>query len=289
MILSLERGEMTTPEMVELLHGSFPELQIADIQLLVEHLVERQFLDRHEGVARVGAQTERSYARGHYRQLMASFSGSYLLTGRHGAAEIGYIDPTVLSGPQDERLLLLAGRSWRVIDVDWQKQLVWLEPAVGRGKARWVGGSRSVTRDVCQGIRLALLNGVSPAISLSRRALAALEAMSDEIPVSSGTHFAMSRSDDLPIQTWTFAGTRANRHLAHCASIGSQKVRFDALSVQAPVANLTATSQDAIHLTEDELAAFCESIKFSTCVPPQLIARTVVARNFESIPEDHQK
>jgi ATP-dependent Lhr-like helicase len=281
-VLSLERGELPTRELVLLLQGSFPELQVADIEALVEHLLGQHFLDRTDGVVQAGPQTERSYARGHYRDLLASFSGSQLLTGRHGAAEVGFIDPTVLTGERDERLLLLAGRSWRATAVDWSKRIVWLEPAAGGGKARWMGGARSLGRGVCQGIRSVLANGASPTINLSRRAQAALQTLSDEIPMSSVTQFVMSRSDAAPLQTWTFAGTRANRTFARQASIGRAKVRFDALSVQAPIAALTAALPEHLDLTDNELAAFHGSIKFADCLPRQLLSRAVVARNFET-------
>ncbi len=279
--LSLERGETPTRELVDLLHGSFPELPIVDIDALVEYLVGQQFLERTEGVVRVGPQTESHYARGHYRDLLASFSGSQLLTGRHGAAEVGYIDPTVLTGQRDERRLLLAGRSWRVTDVDWSKRTVWLEPAAEGGKARWMGGARSLGREVCQGIRTALANGAPPNVTLSRRAATALQALSDEIPVSSGMHFVISRPDGMPAQTWTFAGTRANRTLARQASVGAAKVRFDALSVQTPLVGQAATLAGRIELTGDEFAALRESIKFADCVPTGLLSRAIVARNFE--------
>lgn len=289
LVLSLERGELATRDLVELLHGSFPELQTVDIGALVEHLVGQLFLDRAEGVVRVGPQTERCYGRGHYRDLLVSFSGSQLLTGRHGAAEVGHIDPTVLTGEREERLLLLAGRSWRVTDVDWGKRIVWLEPAAGGGKAHWMGGARSLGREVCQGIRAVLANGASPTVTLSRRARTALETLSEEIPMSSGTHFVMSRTGGAPAQTWTFAGTRANRTLARQASIGAAKIRFDALSVQAPLAALAATLPERIDLTGDELAAFHESIKFADCVPRQLLSRTIVARNFEMTSGDGRR
>jgi ATP-dependent Lhr-like helicase len=279
--LTLERGELAMQDLVRLLQGSFPELHIADIEVLVEHLVGQQFLDRTEGVARVGPQTERRYARGHYRDLLASFSGSQLLTGRHGAAEVGYIDPSVLTGERDERLLLLAGRSWRVTDVDWPKRIVWLEPAAGGGKARWLGGARSLGRDVCQGIHTVLANGASPSIALSRRAQAHLQALTDEIPTSSGTHFVMSRRDGASVETWTFAGTRANRTLARYASTGGAKVRFDAFSVQASVAALPAALPEHFDLTENELAVFKQAIKFSDCVPRSLLTRTIIARTYD--------
>lgn len=281
MVLLLERGELAARELIQLLQRSFPELQIEDIEVLVEHMVEQQFLDRAEGVVRVGTLTEHKYARGHYRELLASFSGSQLFTGRHGAAEVGYIDPTVLSGERDERLILLAGRSWRVTDIDWLKRIVWLEPAAGGGKARWMGGARSLGRDVCQGIRSVLANGASSTITLSRRAQAALQMLTDEISMSPGTHFVTSRTETMPVQTWTFAGTRANRTLARSASVGGAKIRFDALSVQAPVAALPAALPESLSLTDDELAAFRDSIKFADCVPRQLLSRTILARNFE--------
>jgi ATP-dependent Lhr-like helicase len=281
MVLILERGELITRELIQLLQQSFPELQIADIEVLVEHMVEQQFLDRAEGVVRVGPQTEHKYARGHYRELLASFSGSQLLTGRHGAAEVGYIDPTALTGERDERLILLAGRSWRVTDIDWSKRIVWLEPTADGGKARWMGGARSVGRDVCQGIRSVLANGASPTITLSRRAQAALQMLTNEISMSSGTHFVTSRPEAMPIQTWTFAGTRANRTLARLASVGGAKVRFDALSVQAPVSIMPAALPESLVLTDIELAAFRDSIKFADCVPQELLSRTILARNFE--------
>jgi hypothetical protein len=58
-----------------------------------------------------------------------------------------------VSNPSD----LLARRSWRVTQVEWSKRIVWLEPAHESGKARWMGGARSLSREVCQGIRTVLI------------------------------------------------------------------------------------------------------------------------------------
>ena len=289
MALSLERGELPTREMVQILAGSFPELPTASVEALIAHMVAQQFLERVDEVLGVGPQTEARYGRGHYRELLASFSGSQLLTGRYGSAEIGYIDPTVLTGEREERLLLLAGRSWRVTEIEWSKRIVWLEPVTAGGKARWTGGARSLSRDVCQGIRAALAVGVSPIVTLSQRARASLQVRAEEIPASLETNFVMSYVDETPVQTWTFAGTRANRTLARQASIGSSKVRFDALRLQAPVSAVTTGMPEVLALTDDELLAFRDSIKFSDCVPPQLLAKTIVARNFEMTGDDNRQ
>lgn len=279
----LERGELPGGEISHLLHGSFPELLLDDIISLVEHLVTKDFLHRSEGVFSVGTETERLFGRGHYRDLLASFSSANLLAGRHGSNEVGYIDPSVLNDNCDERLLLLAGRSWRVVEVEWSKRLVWLEPAPEGGKARWMGGTRSISREVCQGIRAVLATGAPAIASLSQRAKAKLEAIIDEFPASEGTRFVGTRSDTSGARTWTFGGTRVNRTLAHNVSAVGQAVRFDALSVQAPSSLLTSAPKEKLTLAEFDLANFARSIKFAECLPQQLLERTIIMRNFEVV------
>jgi ATP-dependent Lhr-like helicase len=186
-----------------------------------------------------------------------------------------------VTGERNERLLLLAGRSWLVTAVDWSKRIVWLEPAREGGKARWIGTARSLGHDVCQGIRSVLASGAPPNVTLSRRAQAALLLLSEEIPMSVGSHFVVSRTADGPERTWTFAGTRANRTWAHQASLSGKKARFDALSVQAPPTFMFSTAP--VTLTEDEATSFSESIKFADCVPRKLLFRMIISRYFEAV------
>jgi len=281
MVATLERGELPTHELIDVLSGSFPELVNAQIGQLVEHMVQVEYLDRSEAIVRVGPRLEREFGRGHYRDLLASFSGSMLLTGKHGNAEVGYIDPTVLTGEQENRLILLAGRSWRVTGIEWAKKTVWLEPAKEGGKARWMGGARSLSREVCQGIRTVLAEGAPALVTLSQRAKTALQFLRDDMSISPGTHFIASRPDEATVRTWTFAGTRANRTFARTAAGTGTKVKFDALSVQAPASLLTPEHGTRLELTDEELGVFEETIKFSSCLPRNLLAETVVARAFE--------
>ena len=282
MTATLERGQLATRDLIAVLAGCFPELQLDKADQLVEHMVQTDYLARSEGVLSVGPRLEREFGRGHYRDLLASFSGSMLLTGKHGNTEVGYIDPTVLTGEQDNRLILLAGRSWRVTGVEWSKRIVWLEPVKEGGKARWMGGARSLSREVCQGIRAVLAEGAPTLVTLSQRSKLALQFLRDDLSISPGTHFISSRADDSIIRTWTFAGTRKNRTLARNASTSASKVKFDALSVQAPLAQLEPASGSVLDLTEDELGSFAEAIKFSACLPRTLLAETVKARSFDT-------
>jgi len=283
LVATLEHGEWPAHELIALLSRCFPELPVDGFRTLLDHMILHAYLDGSEGLVRIGAATEREFGRGHYRDLLASFSGAQLLTGRCGSAEVGYIDPTVLTGEEPQRLILLAGRSWLVKEIEWSKRIVWLEAAKEGGKARWMGGARSLSREVCQGIRTALVDGPSDAVYLSQRSKIELMALTEELAISADAHF-MSRLDGVIVRTWTFAGTRENRTYARAASIGGTRVKFDALSVQAPADALTFGHGQgmALALTPEEQAAFAEGIKFALCVPGDLLLRTITSRNFAS-------
>jgi ATP-dependent Lhr-like helicase len=283
LVATLERGEWPVHELVSLLAHCFPELPRNGFKSIVDHLVEHAYLDGTEGLVRIGPRTEREYGRGHYRDLLASFSGAQLLTGRFGSAEIGYLDPTALTGEDPQRRVLLAGRSWLVKEIEWSKHIVWLEPAKDGGKARWMGSARSLSREVCQGIRAALSDGHPNGVHFSQRAKIELALLADDLSVSADASF-MSTLDGEKAQTWTFAGTKENRTYARAAANGGTRVKFDALSVQAPAAALRRglNQGSAFQLTPEEQAAFAEGIKFAACVPSQLLYRTILARYFAS-------
>lgn len=283
LVATLERGEWPASDVVSLLTRCFPELPIEGFTAMLNHMVQRGYLAVNEGLVSIGPQTEREFGRSHYRDLLASFSGSQLLTGRYGSAEVGYIDPTVLTGDEPRRLLLLAGKSWLVKEIEWGKKVVWLEPAKEGGKARWTGGTRSLSREVCQGIRAALVDGAPDIVHLSQRAKIELVVSQENVALSPDASF-MSRAEGGVTRTWTFAGTKHNRTYARTAAHGRGPIKFDALSVQAPAALLNVDVNNcAIALTTEELDAFSEGIKFASTVPPPLLSRTIIARVFSGV------
>jgi hypothetical protein len=70
-----------------------------------------------------------------------------MLTVRHGAAELGTVHPTSLarSPATSATLLLLGGRSWEVVEVDWPRRRVSVVPAEGGGRSRWLGSGRTLS------------------------------------------------------------------------------------------------------------------------------------------------
>ena len=156
--------------------------------------------------------------------------------------------------------------------IEWSKRTVWLEPArkVARlaGWARPQPGPRCLPGHSDRTRRGAFdLRHAVPA----RASAAGVQEAGVDIPA--GTHLVSSRVNGASIRTWTFAGTRANRTYALCAEMTGNKVRFDALSVQAPVSALTAVTSEGVALTDDELAAFAEAVKFSGCLPRKATRR----------------
>lgn len=277
----LEHGELPAHELLDLLSGAFPELASAKIQLLLENLVASEFLTRGADLMAVGPKMEREFGQGHYRELLASFTGSMLLTGRHGSAEVGFIDPTALSADKKDQLILLAGRSWRITGIEWAKKTVWLEPAKEGGKARWMGSARSLSGDVCHGIWSVLATGPSPAYKLSMRAREALNFLREEMDISVDCSFLISRRSDAADRTLTFAGTKFNRTIARRASTPGSKIKFDAIGLQALPAMFEQTGHVFEELNKDELVIFSEAIKFASCLPTSLLSESIQSRFFD--------
>jgi ATP-dependent helicase Lhr and Lhr-like helicase len=228
---TLEAGQIAEGDLLETLRCCFPEMAAAELNGAIQHLMGTGYLARSEpGVLQVGPEAEREWGGGHYRDLMATFTGANLLTARHGAAEIGLLDPAVLAGQKTGTVsVLLAGKSWDVRETDWRRRLVWLVPGQGGGKARWMGSARGISAELAASIRKVLRTGEVGCAAMSRRASEALERLRDEIPVG---------ADNLPVQqvgndryrVWTYAGTTVNRTLLLS---GRQEgaVRCDGLSI----------------------------------------------------------
>lgn len=278
---TLERGLWAPQELLELMVGAFPELARGDIAALIDHLVAGSYLVSDAGLLQIGPTTEREFGRSHYLDLLASFSGSPLLTGRFGSAEVGYIDPTVLTGENANRLILLGGRSWRVTEIEWRRRIVWLEPVKEGGTARWIGGGRGMGAEVSAAIRAVLVDGPPAGTIVSRRATAKLDELRDAIPAS-GHPFGVTRDPSGTTRWWTFLGTNTNRTYAKVLATTAVVRKFDGLgldlSMVAEDAGLPDLHQAALTFDPTELELAAKGFKFGECLPRGLLARMVCAR-----------
>lgn len=284
MLLTLEQGLLPQAEISRQLQNAFPELERAGIDTLLEAMKLKGFLDcPAPGVLQIGPRAEREYGRGHYRDLLATFSGAPLLLARFGSTEVGYVDPSVLVGDESPKDILLGGRSWKVVAVDWGRRVVSLEPGSGGGQARWTGAGRVVSEEISQGIRAVMLTGHLPGTRLSKRATERLHTLRDRLPlpVERG-RWLISREENGRYSLWTFAGTVANRRLCRQLRSSAGATRFDEMTVQThrdPTEYLGNRTLDE-PISPSELESLSSGLKFAECLPDELLRESVELRWF---------
>lgn len=106
---------------------------------ITEYLAAQGFVERENGMLFIGPEAERRFGMRHFMSLMAVFTAPPEFTVLHGRDEIGRVDPVLLADRvEGPRLLLLAGRSWRVTWTDWKRRRCFVEPAEDGGRARWL-------------------------------------------------------------------------------------------------------------------------------------------------------
>lgn len=292
MVATLERSQWPRHELVSLLCGAFPESDQDGIAGVIDHMVALGFLMDVNGVLQIGPMTEKRFGYAHYKDLLASFTGAQLLLGRFGNVDVGYIDPTMLTGNKEGRLILLSGKSWRITGVDWKKLVVWLEPVKEGGKARWTGSGRTLSREIAQGISRSLQQGVGAHTIISKRARAQTELIMEEIPDTPiGTSFSITRNDSGGARLWTFAGTRANRTTSKQIQALVDVKRVDAvgLDLKTPIDFLNLNSDvltSEIVFSDGELSEFAKSVKFSECLPFFFLDQIIQLRQFGSAVEN---
>ncbi|MBF6471622.1 MULTISPECIES: DEAD/DEAH box helicase [Nocardia] len=256
---------------------------------ILRHLIEVGYLDDDGGLLHIGPEAERRFGRRHFLELTAAFTAPPQFTVLAGRQEIGHADTSVLTDDRPgPRLLLLAGRSWRVTYIDWSHKRVFVEPADSGGVAKWSGtGLRGLSFELTRAIRAVLL-GTDPPVSLTRRAASNLtdqrQAKRAVLGTSNSTVIA---TDDGIVRWWTWAGYRANATLA--ATLAevvdpAQRPSDFSLRLRTEVTrdvwrSVRASSDAWSRLTLPAVdKRSVKGLKFSDVLPENLSAATVSAR-----------
>ncbi|MDH6218817.1 DEAD/DEAH box helicase [Streptomyces pseudovenezuelae] len=256
---------------------------------ILRHLTEGGFLDTDQGMLFIGLEAERRFGRRHFIELTASFTAPPQFTVLSGRAEIGRMDPSVLTeerpGP---RRLLLAGRSWQVTFIDWGRKRVFVEPVDGGGIAKWSGGTLvGLSYQLTRAMRDVLL-GTDPRVSLTRRAEVCLQEWRDEDAhhlVHPGGTLVARRGND--VRWWTWAGYRANVTLGATLSSITDPVQRPTDCYLRLREDLSPDMwRDALSAVEAGLSLVLPDVdqravrglKFSAALPQRLAVATLSAR-----------
>lgn len=253
---------------------------------IVRYLVDEGFLEQDGELLFVGPRAEERFGRRHFMDMTAVFTAPPQFTVLAGRQEIGRTDPALLTekviGP---RLLLLAGRSWKVTWIDWKRRRCYVEQADSGGRARWHTATTSGAGFALSRATREVLLGADPPIRLTTRARDVLAKVREEhLPTvhPGGTVITRNGTD---VRWWTWAGYRANTTLAATLSgLADEKQRVDDASIRLR-ADVThdlwhSGSDDAaqrICLPEVDERALA-GLKFGEALPHRLAVATLAAR-----------
>lgn len=280
MAIVLEQGAIPSIELTNRVAALFPELPVETVGEVLAQMRAEEILYEDAGVLAFGRRGELLFGRQHFIELVSSFDSPPLLLARHGAAEIGYVDPLSLQvdGEERPRVLLLGGRGWRVVSIEWNRKIVWVEPTADQGKSRWFGARAALGFPVCQAIRRELADD-QPGPLLSRRGRERFTALREAFPAHEGDGTVLERLDGGRWRWWTFAGLRANTVLRQALAHACGPIREDDFGLEgqgtidlspAARAQLLASLD---HVPSDVPAGPEADIKFGECLPQFLLHR----------------
>jgi len=285
MALALQERGLARPDIDQWLGSVVGEIPQADRVAVLKHMVESGVLAEDGGVLGMGVRGEREFGRRHFSDLVAAFSSPLLLAIYYGARELGTVHPTSLARSADGTLpvLLLGGRSWRVVEVDWRRRRISVTAATGGGRSRWLGARRSQSMEVCRSAER-IIAGAEPNCALSRRAVAALGEIRERLAFIDGRSLPIVSDNNGHVRIWCFAGGLACASLAHALqSRGLTVADWDDFSISpySPAARAVAEALASIKPSEarPELPTdLGRALKFSACLPDDVTRAVVETR-----------
>jgi ATP-dependent Lhr-like helicase len=249
---------------------------------IVDHMIATEMLHSDGGVLGLGARAEREFGRRHFGDLVVSFSSPMLLSVMLGRTELGSVHPLALTRPRDGGpiVILLAGRSWQVTDVDWPRRKVSVVASAGEGRARWLGGGRPASYRLCRSVE-AIVAGAEPRCELSRRATSQLEQIREQLSFVEGARIPVLDNGEDNFRIWTFGGGLTNAALAEALPGPTAHSDDFCISVKArsATAAMDAFSKlDASCIRPSISSALIGELKFTSCLPQKIAAATIGAR-----------
>lgn len=260
------------------------EVPATDRTAVIAHMLARGVLTEDQGVLGMGPIGERQFGRRHFIEVVAAFSSPMLLAVRHGRAELGSVHPASLARKDDTTtVILLGGRSWRVVGLDWARRTVDVVPVEGPGRSRWLGSGRPLSASVGRAIER-VAAGDAPGCTLSRRASGRLAQIRERLEFVDGSSMPVVSDATGFTTVWTFAGDRANAMLAGALRLGGMSVAStngvalvvrdaDASSVAALIAGI-----DPVSARPEVPRGLATELKFSECLPSQIAVAVVEGR-----------
>ncbi len=216
MALSLQNNGVGREQLLRQLATplTFGGVSTQELENILDWMLTEEILFDDSGIMSMGRAGEDEFGRRHFIDLVSVFCTPPLFTVRHGRQDVGYVDPLTFSQKKEEPWnILLAGKSWKVNNVDWKRKLAYVEPVRAEGKSRWFGLGPSMSYELCQAYKK-VLTGSFERDWWSNRASESVGQVRQEFYWVPPDETILTYGEANRIEWWTFAGTKGNATLA---------------------------------------------------------------------------
>jgi ATP-dependent Lhr-like helicase len=254
-----------------------------ELDEIIDHMIRAEYLSDEGGILFVGREGEARFGFQNFLELFSVFMRAPEFEVFCGREHLGSVDRGTFAGHrQGSMVISLAGRSWKVRDLDWSGWKAFVEPAAYGGRSTWLGSGRPYSFELCQAVKKVITSEAHFPF-LSRRGEQALEESRGEHdwvnPDSTVLRLGPNGGDS---EWWTFAGRKANDRLAWMlqerSTLESDGDNFR-LQLNTPVSEeefaqalqtlREASAKEAQPVTGDGLTG----LKFSECLPATALGR----------------
>lgn len=249
-------------------------------------LEARALLAQDSGVYWFTEEGEKRLGGLNFLDLMSIFTSENLFEVRHGNREVGKVDRVTFITGGPARPLLLGGRSWRVLDINWNRGVVSVEPSTDPGRSRWLGDGPEMSYAMAQAIRRVVCAKDCP-LRLSARAKSALADAKTELWWFDALRTTIYDAPSGRLQWWTHAGTIANIRLAwRLQQLLGTEAKSDDMSITMPDGMSRADALQAIETLRGDAIPFdaaafrvlAEKLKFFEALPESRVFELSFAR-----------
>jgi ATP-dependent Lhr-like helicase len=91
--LVLEHPGLPANEVVGVARKQFPDLDPDTVATVFDFMAAKGILFVSSDLASMGPEGEKLFGRGHFLDLLSAFASPMVLAARHGATELGYVEP----------------------------------------------------------------------------------------------------------------------------------------------------------------------------------------------------
>jgi ATP-dependent helicase Lhr and Lhr-like helicase len=271
---------------------AFSRMSNEDQEAIVTHMLDCGYLQDDQGILWLGREGEEEFGFRNFMELFSVFTSPPEFAVYSGRQHLGSVhESTFIVSDEGPVRLSLAGRAWRVQEINWSERTAYVIPEGERGISRWLGLGRSFSFRLCRQIRKILTDNETYGC-LSERAANRLSEARDE--------FCWLKPDAICVrwprakdctEVWTYAGQNVN------ASLSNGLQRYVGKTCTADNFRLRLTEVITADLMQEclnslkrygpappEIAsvdALVEKLKFSKCLPKLLAQAVIKARSFE--------